>query len=231
MRVVAPTFVTLAVVVVATGSADGARAAVALVGTVVAGALVIVLPTVSFACVNGVAYGDERRYPLRTPPALWLGPLPLAPLLVAAGSAAGPLLLADGRIGIGIAALVVGLAVAVLAARSLDSLSRRFAVLVPAGLVVVDPMTLADPVLFLRERIESLRTMSRRERAGAALDLRLGARSGSVAMTLDRATEVLRTRRGLRGAETANATAICFATVYSVELLATAAARRIRVNV
>src|ERR671911_676424 len=101
LRVVASTFVALAVVVTAGDSADAARAAVALVATVVAGALVVVLPAVSFACANAIAYGDERRYPLRTPPVLWLGVLPLAPLLVVAGIAAGPLLLADGRVGAG----------------------------------------------------------------------------------------------------------------------------------
>jgi hypothetical protein len=230
LRVVAPTFAVLAAVVAATGSADAARAAVALVAAVVAAVLVIALPAVSFACANAVAYGDERRHPLRTPPVLWLGPLPVAPLLVAGGIAGGPLLLADGRIGVGIGALVAGLPLAALAARSLHSLSRRWAVLVPAGLVIVDPMTLPDPVLFVRERIESLRAMARREPVPAsALDLRLGARGGSVTMTLDRPTELLQTRRGLRGAAAAHPTVLCFATVYSVELLAAAAERRIRV--
>src|SRR5204862_4002045 len=129
LRVVAPTFAVLAVVMAATGSADAARAAVALVAAVVAAVLVIALPAVSFACANAVAYGDERRHPLRTPPVLWLGPLPAAPLLVAAGLAGGPLLLADGRIVTGTIALVVGFLVAALAARSLHSLSGRWAVL------------------------------------------------------------------------------------------------------
>jgi hypothetical protein len=163
---------------------------------------------------------------------LWLGPLPVAPLLVAGGIAGGPLLLADGRIGVGIAALVVGLPLAALAARSLHSLSRRWAVLVPAGLVIVDPMTLPDPVLFVRERIESLRAMPRREPVPAsALDLRLGARGGSATMTLDRPTELLQTRRGLRAAAAAHPTVVCFATVYRSELLTAAAERRIRMNV
>jgi hypothetical protein len=232
VRVVGSTLVALALVVVVTGSADGAPGAVALVATLVAAVLAIVLPAVSFACANGIAYGDERRFPLRTPPALWLGPLPAAPLLVAAGITAGPLLLADGRVGVGIAALVVGLPAAALAARSLHSLSGRWAVLVPAGLVVVDAMTLADPVLFLRERIASLRALPRRAPVPeAAPDLRLGARGGSVAMTLDRPTEVLRARRGRDRAGVEHVTALCFATVYTAELLATAAARRIRVNV
>src|SRR6266545_3981532 len=87
--------------------------------------------------------------------------------------------------------------------------SRRWAVLVPAGLVLVDPMTLPDPVLFLRERIESLRAMQRREPVPAsALDLRLGARGGSATMTLDRPTDLLQTRRGLRAAA-AHPTVVC----------------------
>jgi hypothetical protein len=232
VRVVGSTFVALALVVVVSGSADGVSAAVALVATLVAGVLTVALPAVSFACANGVAYGDERRYPLRTPPALWLGPLPAAPLLVAAGIVTGPLLLADGRIVAGVVALVVGLAVAALAARSLHSLSTRWAVLVPAGLVVVDPMTLADPVLFLRESIESLRPMTRREPLSVGtVDLRLGARGGSVEMRLDRHTELVRVRRGRDAAGVEHVTALCFATVYAAELLVTAAARRIRVNV
>jgi hypothetical protein len=231
LRVVAPAFVVLAVVVAATGGIDAARAVVAVVAAAVAGALVIALPAVSFACANGVAYGDERRYPLRTPPALWLGPLPLASLLAAAGVAAGPLLLADGRIGVGIAALVLGLPVAALAARSLHSLSRRWAVLVPAGVVLVDPMTLPDPVLFVRERIESLRALPRVEPLpAAALDLRLGARGGSVAMTLDRQTELLQIRRGLRSSGATQFTQLSFATVYRAEMLSAAAERRIRAS-
>jgi hypothetical protein len=232
VRVVGSTFVALALVVVITGKADGASAAVALVAALVAGVLVVGLPAVSFACANGIAYGDERRHPLRTPPALWLGPLPAAPLFVSAGIASGTLLLADGRVVVGVVVLVVGLPLAALAARSLHSLSARWAVLVPAGLVVVDAMTLTDPVLFTRERIASLRPMTRREQPSVdAVDLRLGARGGSVAMSLDRATELVRARRGRDAAGAEHVTALCFATVYTAELLATAVARRIRVTV
>jgi len=231
VRVVAPSFVLLAAVALAAGSTSAVAGGVALGATVVAAALAVALPTFSHACANGAAYGDERRYPLRTPPVLWLGLLPLAPLLVAAGVAAGPLLLADGRIVAGIPALLVGVPIAAFAARSLHSLSRRWAVFVPAGLVLVDPMTLPDPVLFLRERIQSLRATRRREPVPTdALDLRLGARGGSLAMTLDHPTEFLQTRRGLRGAVASKATDLLFATVHSRELLATAAERRTRVG-
>jgi hypothetical protein len=231
VRVVAPSFVMLAAVVLVTGTADRLEAVVAMVATLLAGWLTIAVPSLSIACANGAAYGDERRYPLRIPPVLWLGLLPPAPLFVAAGVAAGPLLLADARIGAGIGALAVGVPVAAFAARSLHSLARRWAVLVPAGLVLVDPLTLPDPVLFVRERIESLRLMQRGEPVPpGSLDLRLGATRDSMALTLDRPTEFLQARRGRRGSIAVQTTDIRFAALPSRELLTTAASRRIRVS-
>ncbi len=231
VRVVAPSFVVLAAVVFVIGAADALEAGAALAATLVAAALALAVPAVAIACANGVAYGDERRYPLRTPPSLWIGLLPLAPLIVAAGLAAGPLLLADGRILPGIVALVVGVPAAAFAARSLHALSRRWVVLVPAGLVLVDPLTLPDPVLFTRERIHSLRAMQRGEGAPTgALDLRLGATIDSMALMLDRPTEFLQARRGRRASIPVNTIDIRFAAIQGNELLTTAATRRIRVN-
>ena len=40
---------------------------------------------IASAAANALAYGDEQRFPFRVPPALFLGPLPIARLLVAAG--------------------------------------------------------------------------------------------------------------------------------------------------
>src|SRR6266508_3619523 len=129
-----------------------------------------------------------------------------------------------------VVALVATAVAAAFAARSVHSLSGRWVVLVPAGLVIVDPLTLPDPVLFLRERIEALQVVQRRERVSdEVLDVRLGARGGSVAMRLDRPVEFLQTRRGLRGSRPSHATELCFATVDTPDLLVTAASRRIRV--
>jgi hypothetical protein len=232
VRIVAPSFVVLAAVVLVTGAADVVEGAVALAATLVAAVLALAVPAVAIACANSAAYGDERRYPLRIPPSLWIGLLPLAPLITAAGLAAGVLLLADGRIAAGIAALLVGMPAAAFAARSLHGLSRRWAVLVPAGLVLVDPLALPDPVLFVRERIHSLSAMARDEGPPAgALDLRLGARAHSMALMLDRPTEFLQARRGRRGSIPVQTIDIRFAALHSHELLTTAAARRIRVNI
>jgi hypothetical protein len=222
----------LASVILVTGAADRTDAGLALAATLVAAALTLVIPAVSLASANGAAYGDERRYPLRIPPYLWLGLLPVAPLLVAAGIAAGPLLLADARIIAGIAALAVGLPVAAFAIRSLHGLSRRWAVLVPAGLVLADPLTLPDAVLFVRERIHSLRAVERGEPVPAGtLDLRLGATTDSIALMLDRPTELLQARRGRRGSVPVQSIDIRFAPLEARDLLETAAARRFRVHV
>jgi hypothetical protein len=87
-------------------------------------------------------------------------------------------------------------------------------------------------VMFPRERILSWRAMPRCAAPPTdALDLRLGARGGSTTMTADRPTEMLQTRRGLGSVATAHPSGLCFATVYRTELLAAAAARRIRVDV
>jgi hypothetical protein len=229
LRAIAPVFAALAIVASITGDESAALRAVAVVSTVLA-LVAVLLPAVSVACINGESYGDERRYPLKVPPVLFVGPLPLAPFVIGAGLAAGPLLLADGRVVVGIVALL-GLVPALLAARSLHTLAQRFAVLVPAGIAVVDPFTLPDPVMFPRDRITALRLADRRARpADAALDLRTGATGGSVAGTLDKVTDALQVRRARRGAATVRVDELWFAAVAARDLVRTAGERRIRVG-
>jgi hypothetical protein len=230
LRAIAPGFAALAIVAVCTSDESAVLRALAVVSTV--SALVAVLqPAVSVACANGASYGDERRHPLKVPPVLFLGPLPLAPFVIGAGLAAGPILLADGRVVAGIVALL-GLVPAALAARSLHTLAQRFAVLVPAGIAVVDPFTLPDPVMFPRERITALRLVHDRTARprDEALDLRTGATGGSVALTLDKVTDALQVRRARRGATTVRADELWFAAVAARDLVRTAGERRIRVG-
>jgi hypothetical protein len=103
------------------------------------------------ACAASTAYGSERRFPLRVPVSLLAGPVPLSAVLVAAGVATGPLLL----VGVPLAGALV---------RSLTALDHRWIVLVPAGMVVVDPLTFPDPVLLPREHIASVRRAPRSAR-------------------------------------------------------------------
>lgn len=147
----------------------------ATVGGLVAGIvamLACLLPETAEAFVDGSSYGDERRLPLRTPAALLAGPAELAWLAVVAGIAAGPLLLAARQWLAGAVALAVGLPLASVAARSLHGLARRWLVFVPAGVVVHDPLALADPVLLPRS---SVRRFGPAPADSDALDLTGGA--------------------------------------------------------
>lgn len=113
-------------------------------------------PTTGAWCVNGPAYPNERRHLLRAPGPLLAGPLVLAWAIAVGGLSAGPLLLAAERWVPGAIVTVIGLPVAVLLLRSLHGLSRRWAVFVPAGLVLHDPVTLTDSALFRRQSVRAL---------------------------------------------------------------------------
>jgi len=229
VRAVAPLFATLAVVIAVAADVDTLGAVGAVVATLAASALAA-RPALAFAALNSASYGDESRFPLHVPPALFLAPLPLARLAMGVAIAAGPLLLADQRWVVGALALVIGAPLAVIVSRILHGLSGRFVVLVPAGFVVVDPFTLSDPILFVREHIVSLRA------AGPApsprpdlLDLRLGATIGTVALSLDEPAELFRTGRTRRSTVTTRGTEIWVAPLRRPALLAEASQRRIPV--
>lgn len=227
-RAVAPCFAVVAVVVALFADVDTATAVLAVVAALIA-AVLVARPALALLAANAAAYGDERRHPLRVPPGLFLGPLPAARLLLGAAVVTGPLLLADARWVLGAVAVVVGAPVALLTARALHSLSTRWVVLVPAGFVVVDALTLSDPVLFPRERIVSLRPLAPAAPGPGVLDLRLGASIGSVGLTVDRDAELFRARRGRRGADSVHAREIWTATLATSELLDEAARRRLPV--
>ena len=153
LRVVAPCAAVLAVA--SAWSAPGPTAALAIASAVIAMIASLSSP-VAHACAASTAYGPERRFPLRVPLSLLAGPLPVSVAVVGFGIASGPLLLASGNVIAGIGALIAGVPVVAVLVRSLTALDRRWIVLVPAGLVVVDPLTFPDPVLLPREAIASI---------------------------------------------------------------------------
>jgi hypothetical protein len=103
--------------------------------------------------VQGGAYGDERRFLLRPPGPLVLGPLEVLWLATVGGVAVGALLLAARSWIAGgvVVALAVALAVPVL--RRFHGLARRWLVVVPAGLVLHDHLVLGDTVLVRRGQL------------------------------------------------------------------------------
>lgn len=175
--------------------------------------------------VNGPAYPNERRLALRPPGHLVAGPVVLAWAVVVSAPTAAVLLLAGRQWAAGAAVSVVGLPLAAVLARSLHSLSRRWVVFVPAGLVLHDPMTLADPVLFATKQIETLRAAS----AGTdSLDLTQRALGLALELVLtEKVPMVLRVGRG--GTEAGSSARLLFTPTQPATVLAEAAARRIAV--
>jgi hypothetical protein len=136
-------------------AADDTLWAVAGAATGVVAVLTLAAPGVSDRFVDGSSYGSERRVALRVPYGLLLGPVPAAWAAVAAGAVSGPLLLAARQWSAGALAAAVGAAAVAVGVRQLHLLSRRWLVFVPAGVVVHDPLTLAEPILFQRHLVSS----------------------------------------------------------------------------
>ena len=128
---------------------DAFRTTAGLAATTLVVAVAFSAPT-SDRFVDGASYGDERRFLLRTPGPVVLMLGPMATLATLAGLAIGPVLLLDARWVAGGLAAALGVPTTALAVRSLHRLSRRWIVLVPAGLVLHDHLALAEPTLLQR---------------------------------------------------------------------------------
>lgn len=147
-----------------------------------AGIVVAVLATVAAlspatadAFVDGSSYGDERRVALRVPVAMAVGPVPIAWALAAAGLVVGPLLLAAEQWVAGGIALVIGVPVVAAVVLRLHVLSRRWLVFVPAGVVVHDPLAMAEPVLLQRHLLRRIGPADADAEREGSLDLTGGA--------------------------------------------------------
>ncbi len=216
---------------VATTTSGRTSALTAVAALAVSGAALTLGTRGDFArtCAQGAAYGDEERFPLKVPPALLLGILPVAVGIVAAAVVVGPLLLADRQWVLGAIVVLVCGFIGAFVVRLVHQLSRRWIVLVPAGLVIADPLTLTDPVLFPRARIAGLGPADPSRRPpDDACDLRLGASFGSCAVLLADDTDIMRRVRN-RGV-TVHANLLLVTPTAAPALLERARARRIHVR-
>jgi hypothetical protein len=193
-------------------------------------AVVAFLPAAAVGFVNGSSYGDEVRLPLRVPGPLLLGPIPIAWVVVIAGLASGPLLLAARLWVAAGVALLMGLPAAMWGARVLHRLAQRWAVFVPGGLVLHDPLTLVDPVLLRRGALVWLGPAPSRT---SALDLTAGALGLALEARLERPVNLVLARPGKAGrgraGEAVAAQAVMFTPTRPGAFLTTARARRLAV--
>jgi hypothetical protein len=105
--------------------------------------------------VQASAYGDERRFPLR-PPVGYIVPTVVSWCLAAACLVAGPLALAARAWLLGSVLCVTAVAAALFLAPRFHLLSKRWLVLVPAGIVIHDPLVLADTVMIPIRDVDGL---------------------------------------------------------------------------
>lgn len=152
-RTVIPLAVPAAAAAWWTGGAATASAGV-LAGAAVA-TVVVCSGEVGHTYAQASAYGHERRFPLRPPPAFLLAAL-VAWLLAAAGLLAGVVLMADARWLAGVPVAALGAAVAAFAWPRWHRLARRWLVVVPAGLVIHDHLVLAETVMLPRSDLEAV---------------------------------------------------------------------------
>lgn len=132
--------------VAAVVDAPGAAGWTGLAAGTVAAVLVMAAPVGDWF-VDGTSYGDERRFALKPPAVLVLGPLQLAWALTVVPLLSGLLLFAAEVWWAGIPLVLLGIVTAWWGSFALWRLARRWAVLVPAGLTLVDDMALAEPIL------------------------------------------------------------------------------------
>ena len=222
LRVLAPA----ALVATVASAAASHLAALAIAWTAVMTSLVLA-PDTGMFCVNGPAYPNERRFPLRAPAPLLAGPIVVAWALAVAGVAAGPLLLADGHWLAGGVAFVLGVPVAAFLLRSLHGLSRRWAVFVPAGLVLHDPLTLTDSLLLRRQEVASLRPAPA---SSKALDLTQRAPGLALEVELHVEAQVSLVNPGRRRGRPRSADRLLFTPTLPGAFLEEAAGRRVGVR-
>jgi hypothetical protein len=210
--------------VVAGGTPNGADVA-ALASAALAAATALAGVTAD-ALVDGSSYGAERRFALRTPSVVLFGPVQAAWIGVVAGTTAGPLLLATGNWVLGAVLTVVGGAVALVGARALHQLSRRWIVFVPAGVVVHDPLATTDPILFPRRTVEDLAPARVGPGEDMTVDLTGGAPGLVLELTLRQPLDITVRVRD-RPPSTATARRVRFTPIRAGAVLAEAAARRL----
>jgi hypothetical protein len=220
VRVLAPAGVAAALMARGNGAAWVLGVAATLVVTALAFS-----PAVSMRAINALAYPNERRFPLRPPGPVLLGPIELAWAFAVAGLVTGPLLLAAGVWIAGAIATASGIPLAALLLRALHGLSRRWVVFVPAGVVLHDLLALSDPVLFQRTTIERLAPASRDT---DALDLTERAPGLALELALREPVDVNLSRA--KGAERVQARAVLFTPTRPGAVVAEAAARRLPVT-
>jgi len=227
VRAVVPGAVVAAGIALVAGASGGSVLALA-VPAIVAAVLVGAADT-GRVYVQASAYGDEERFPLR-PPLGYLAATVLSWSVWVAAVIAAPLAWAARSWIVAVVATVIAAVATWLLPRRWHQLSRRFLVAVPAGLVVHDPLVLADTLMLRRRQIVELGLADPRRPSGA-LDLTGPTPGLAVTITLDEtATVVLAPRPATPRGRAIHLRALLVAPSRPGAVLRAAAGRRLPVR-
>ena len=114
--------------------------------------------------VQASAYGDEDRYPLRPPRSYALAAV-IAWLMWSASLISGPLLVAAQQWTAGVVVSCVAIGSSVVLWPRWHRLSVRWFVIVPIGVVIHDPIVLAETLMLRRSEIAALHLAPEASRA------------------------------------------------------------------
>ncbi len=137
--------------------------------------------------VRGSAYGDEKRFVLRTP-VPYMAPATVAWALLVVSAIGGPILLAAKAWIAGAILCVIAAVLGRSVPLRLHRLSRRWLVIVPAGLVVHDHLVLAETFMV---RTAHLQSLEQRTVAGDEADLTGGVLGMRLTVAIDPADKVV----------------------------------------
>ncbi|MEC7924631.1 MAG: hypothetical protein VYB80_05365 [Actinomycetota bacterium] len=177
------------VVVIIWGAIEASASPLGIIALSISGIIVALslTPQVGFWYINGSSYGDEVRLPLRPPGAMLLGPSLIAWAGIATTLIGTPILLADKQWIAGSLIGGFGGICSYVSFRSLHVLAQRWLVFVPAGVVIHDPLILADPFLVKRKGIRSLRLALS---GSTSKDLTMGSLGHAIEVELAEASEI-----------------------------------------
>jgi xanthosine utilization system XapX-like protein len=128
--------------------------------------------------VQGSAYGDERRFALRTP-VPHMAPGVIAWAAFCGALVGGTVLLASKNFVAGVPVVLIGLFLARSVPQRLHRLARRWLVIVPAGIVVHDHMVLGETLMVMRKNIKSASVIAQ---AGETADFTGGVAGNRIAI-------------------------------------------------
>ena len=149
--------------------------------------IVCASPVFVDAMVQGGAYGDEKRFALRTP-LPYVVPAVLAWAIYTTSLIGGSLLLAARQYVFGVALVGIGILLSRTIPKRLHRLARRWLVLVPVGIVIHDHLVLHETIMAQSGKIMSV---ARTSDVGEAADLTGGTFGDRLTITLTEPDKVV----------------------------------------